>query len=95
MGVHDIGDIIFLIGVGLIIGGLCLFGYQGILWLQSGYWPQIEFRDLWLWLGFAEPSFTRQWLEKIALEALHVPLSLLMATFGLFVCLVGFWQRRA
>ena len=95
MGVHDNRNIIFLTGVALIIGGLCVFGYQGFQWLQTGYWPLIKFEGLWLWLGFAEPHFTSQWVQQMALDVLGVPLSLIIATFGIFLSLVVFWRHRA
>ncbi len=95
MGVHNIREIIFLTGVGLIIGGLCVFGYQGFRWLQTGYWPPIEIRDLWLWLGFAEPSFTWPWVQQMALDVLSVLLNLIIATFGIFLSLLVFWRHRA
>ncbi len=95
MGVHDYRNIIFLTGVGLIIGGLCVFGYQGFQWLQTGFWPRIDIGGLWLWFGFAEPNFTSPWVQKMALGVRSLPLSLIIATFGIFLSLVVFWRHRA
>ena len=43
-------------GVGAAVVGFAIATHQAIVCLQSGFWPQIRFSELWFALGGATPD---------------------------------------
>jgi hypothetical protein len=43
-------------GVGAAVVGFAVATHQAIVCLQSGFWPQIRFGELWFALGGATPD---------------------------------------
>src|SRR5262249_25469729 len=66
-----------LLGAGLVIFGLGVFGYQCFFWLQYGFWKPIELWRAWAWLGGQWP-IPVGWvgLEKIIFWIFNTALSL-------------------
>ena len=44
------------LGVGAAVVGFAVATHQAIVCLQSGFWPQIRFSELWFALGGATPD---------------------------------------
>ena len=84
-----IRDGMSFIGLCLAVTGLCVLGYQFLLWLKYGSWPSLAFRLVLKLMGAREPAFPSPGIEKIGVWMLDLPLSGFLIVSGLAVMTFG------
>jgi hypothetical protein len=79
-----------ILGFVVASAGLAVAGYQGMLWLQDGFWTPIPFSDLWLLLGGTPPRLPDLLgVERPITWLLNQPLSAILPVAGGGIAWIG------
>jgi hypothetical protein len=82
--------IIVAIGITVAVTGVAVATHQTVLWLQYGFWPPIQFRDVWFALGGATPDMLRlPGADSIVAALLEQPLSVVLFLGGAVITYFG------
>ena len=84
-----IGDVILLVGVGLLLCAVGVMLIQCLRWLQDGYWTRLQFRLAWELLGQTEEPLKAHGVERLRTWVLHLPLSVGTFLWGVLAVFVG------
>jgi hypothetical protein len=88
--VQNFGVACVFLGIGLVIFGLGVLGYQCLSWLRYGSWMPLELWRTWVWLGGQWPIVV-EWLgiQKIIVWVFDTALSFDAIVIGIVLTLVG------
>lgn len=102
MAYYDRQDVLFaqavvLLGIGILLCGLAVVGYQCFFWLRDGVWTPIEIHTIWQMLSWPEPNFTNfkwvgfEWIgvQKLVVIFLGIPVSVVLILTGPAIALIG------
>jgi hypothetical protein len=88
-----LGIVVYVAGVLIALAGFLVLCYQGILWLQHGYWTQFAMREVVSILSGGAPisNPTLQWqgIQKVIVWLLDAPLSFGSIIVGIATVFAG------
>lgn len=79
------------------LSAMCLGGvtaYEGLLWLQTGYWAPLSFRFAWISLFGSLPYWAWWDADGLILRATELPLTLWLAAATLLFVLADLRSRK-